>query len=181
MAPSATGPAVTVAGGSSSQLYVVQSSEVSGYRGYDPITWYVGNEKQAAFYYITRLVFLHLVYHGLETRSRFIPSHVVANGNVRFVLTSPIRSADLEDDLISNTDTKELQEIQQNLERHGDAVKDVSFEVDNVRAVYDKAIINGAVSVMEPTAVRDETDGDVLMATIRTYGDTNDTLIQRTN
>ena len=178
MAPSATGPIVIAADGFTSSLYDVQSSEVGDFRGYDHITWYVGNAKQAASYYVTRLGFSHLAYRGLETGSRFVTSHVVGNGKARFVLTSPIRSLSSE---IPDADRKELEEIYEHLEKHGDAVKDVSFEVDNVRAVYNRAVANGAVSVSEPTIVRDKLDGDVLVATIRTYGDTTHTLIERTN
>ena len=125
--------------------------------------------------------FSHVAYRGLETGSRFVASHVVGSGKVRFVLTSPIRSPSSESGTIPDVDRKELEEIYEHLEKHGDAVKDVSFEVDNVRAVYDKAVANGAISVSEPTIVRDKLDGDVLVATIRTYGDTTHTLIERIN
>jgi 4-hydroxyphenylpyruvate dioxygenase len=142
------------------------------------IAWYVGNAKQAASYYVTRLGFSHVAYRGLETGSRYIASHVVGNGSVRFVLTSPIRSPDKD---IPSEDLRELKEIYDHLQQHGDAVKDVSFEVDNVRAVYEHAVINGAVSVQEPKVTRDKLDGEVLTACIRTYGDTTHTLIERAN
>ncbi|MGG6497302.1 UNVERIFIED_CONTAM: VOC family protein, partial [Bacteroidetes bacterium 56_B9] len=65
------------------------------------------------------------------------------------------------------------------LDKHGDGVKDVAFEVDDVYAVYENAIKSGAVSVTPPhTDFSDE--GDVLTASIRTYGDTTHTFIQRT-
>ena len=181
MTPSAIGPVVIAANGYTSSLYDVRSPEVGDYRGYDHITWYVGNAKQAASYYVTRLGFSHVAYRGLETGSRFVASHVVGNGKVRFVLKSPIRSPSSESVTVPDADRKELEEIYEHLEKHGDAVKDVSFEVDNVRAVYDKAVANGAVSVSEPTIIQDKLDGDVLVATIRTYGDTTHTLIERTN
>jgi 4-hydroxyphenylpyruvate dioxygenase len=181
MGPSATDPFVIAANGCTFPLRSVESHGLGDYRGYDHITWYVGNAKQAASYYITRLGFSHIAYRGLETGSRFVASHVVGNGKVRFVLTSPIRSADSEIDELLDADRKELQEIYKHLERHGDAVKDVSFEVDNVRSVYERAVANGAVGVTEPAVVRDKVDGYILMATIRTYGDTTHTLIERNN
>src|ERR1700733_15811099 len=67
-------------------------TDVPNFYGYDHITWYVGNAKQAASYYTTRLGFYTVAYKGLETGSRYIASHVVANGDIRFVLTSPVRS-----------------------------------------------------------------------------------------
>jgi 4-hydroxyphenylpyruvate dioxygenase len=66
----------------------------------------------------------------------------------------------------------------EHLEQHGDAVKDVAFEVDDVDAVYSQAISCGATSVLPPTVTHDE-DGIVLMASIRTYGDTINTFISK--
>ncbi|KAH9204880.1 Glyoxalase/Bleomycin resistance protein/Dihydroxybiphenyl dioxygenase [Leptodontidium sp. 2 PMI_412] len=180
MAPSAIEPAVISSNGTTSSLHDVQApSSPSDYHGYDHITWYVGNAKQAASYYITRMGFISVAYRGLETGSRSIASHVVRNGNVTFVLTSPIRRSDGEEDGTSEEDKAELREIYKHMEQHGDAVKDVAFEVDDVRAVYAKAVKGGAVGVFEPVVVKDKVDGEVMMACIRTYGDTTHTLIER--
>lgn len=48
----------------------------ASYRGYDHVTWYVGNGMQAASYFVTRLGFEPKAYQGLETGSRAITSHV---------------------------------------------------------------------------------------------------------
>ncbi|CAL3966971.1 unnamed protein product [Diplocarpon coronariae] len=150
------------------------------FHGYDHITWYVGNAKQAASYYTTRLGFHTVAYKGLETGSRYIASHVVANGNVRFVLTSPIRSYPCldGDEPIADEEHRLLEEIYEHLGKHGDAVKDVAFEVDHVEAVYNQAVSAGAVSVQRPRVSGDE-DGAVTTAIIRTYGDTTHTLLSR--
>jgi 4-hydroxyphenylpyruvate dioxygenase len=155
---------------------------VPNFHGYDHITWYVGNAKQAASYYTTRLGFYTIAYKGLETGSRYIASHVVANGNIRFVLTSPLKSYTAldGDEPISSEERSLLKEIYQHLERHGDAVKDVAFEVDDVEAVYSQAVTQDAVSVQSPRTVRDE-NGFVTTAIIRTYGDTTHTLISRSS
>jgi 4-hydroxyphenylpyruvate dioxygenase len=150
------------------------------FHGYDHITWYVGNAKQAASYYTTRLGFYTIAYKGLETGSRYIASHVVANGDIRFVLTSPLKSytALADNEPISNEERQLLKEIYQHLERHGDAVKDVAFEVDNVDALYNQAVEQDAVSVQSPRTIKDGA-GSVRTAIIRTYGDTTHTLISR--
>jgi 4-hydroxyphenylpyruvate dioxygenase len=155
-------------------------SDEPNFHGYDHITWYVGNAKQAASYYTTRLGFYTIAYRGLETGSRYIASHVVANGSIRFVLTSPIRSYTSigEDEPISPQDRELLKDIYQHLEKHGDAVKDVAFEVDNINAVYRQAIEQGAVSIQVPRTTHEES-GSVTTAIIRTYGDTTHTLISR--
>jgi 4-hydroxyphenylpyruvate dioxygenase len=154
-------------------------ADIGAYRGYDHVTWYVGNAKQAASFYITRFGFKHIAYRGLETGSRYIASHVVSNGAVRFVLTSPIRTPDLQDGKVSHEEQELLHEIYAHLEQHGDAVKDVAFQVDNVRALFNKAVQNGAIAVQSPRIVQDSKEGKVLTAVVKTYGDTTHTFIQR--
>lgn len=158
------------------------------FRGYDHVTWWVGNAKQAAAYYKVLFGFDVVAYRGLETGSRYFASWVVANGDIRFAFTSPLRSAEHlpEDEPISDEDRALLLEMHAHLERHGDAVKDVAFEVDDVSAVYHGAVAAGAVSVQEPRVIHaDEAklpgggSGSVLTAVIRTYGDTTHTLISR--
>lgn len=156
---------------------------VHNFRGYDHVTWWVGNAKQAASYYTTLFGFKPIAYRGLETGDRYFASYIVGNGDVRFVFTSPIRSLRHlpEDETISSEETQMLKEIHDHLEKHGDAVKDVAFEVDNVEGVYQKAIEGGAVSVQSPRVVKGAKDGEVVTAVIRTYGDTTHTLISRAN
>ncbi|KAI1196012.1 4-hydroxyphenylpyruvate dioxygenase [Nemania serpens] len=164
--------------------YAVQAG-VPEFHGYDHITWWVGNAKQAASYYNTLFGFHTIAYRGLETGSRYFTSYVVANHGVRFVFTSPIRSyAHLPaEEPISEDDLALLKEMHQHLERHGDAIKDVAFDVDDVQAVYDRAVSGAdgiAISVQPPRVLRgDKKEGEVTTAVVRTYGDTTHTLISR--
>jgi 4-hydroxyphenylpyruvate dioxygenase len=183
MAPSAITPPII----SPSSITFLTSNHKSGtvyktpdFHGYDHITWYVGNAKQAASYYTTRLGFYTIAYRGLETGSRYVASHVVANGDVRFVLTSPIKSYSCldEDEPIPIKDRLLLKEIHEHLEKHGDAVKDVAFEVDDVEAVYSQAVGQDAASVQEPRTTYGD-GGAVTTAIIQSYGDTTHTLISR--
>ncbi|KAL2021129.1 hypothetical protein VTK56DRAFT_7435 [Thermocarpiscus australiensis] len=183
MSPSAISDSVTHTNGyspSGTSDYAVQSSPAN-FNGYDHITWWVGNAKQAASFYNSFFGFKTIAYRGLETGSRYFASYVVANADVRFVFTSPIRSCKHlpEDEPISPEDRHLLQEIHEHLEKHGDAVKDVAFEVDNVDGVYDKAVAEGADSVQPPMTTGDKEHGHVRTAVIRTYGDTTHTLISR--
>ncbi|CAI6333896.1 unnamed protein product [Periconia digitata] len=153
------------------------SSNLSAYRGYHHVHWYVGNAKQAASFYVTRMGFERVAYRGLETGSRAIASHVVRNGDVTFVLTSPLRGLK-QSSKFSKEEAKLLAEIHEHQEKHGDAVKDVAFEVDNLDAIYTSAVNAGAQSITSPHTVKDE-NGTVRLATIQTYGDTTHTLIQK--
>lgn len=171
MAPAAISPP------GSPNLAASSSSDFASYRGYHHVHWYVGNAKQAASYYVSRMGFERVAYRGLETGSRTTASHVVRNGTVTFVLTSPLRGLE-QSNRFSAEEARQLKEIHDHQERHGDAVKDVAFEVDNVDAIYNAAISAGGVSVAEPHDISDS-NGTVRFATIRTYGDTTHTLIQK--
>lgn len=180
MAPSRISPPNSPSEGISYPFNSIPLSTPSlGYRGYDHITWYVGNAKQAASYYTTRMGFRHIAKRGLETGSRYVASHVVTNGEATFVLTSPLCAHTDRDETIPEEDRAMVEEIHAHLTKHGDGVKDVAFEVDDVRAVYNQAVSKGAVSVQSPTILRDGKDGEVLTAVISTYGDTTHTLVER--
>lgn len=165
----------------SSGDYAVQAG-VADFQGYDHVTWWVGNAKQVAQYYNSIFGFQTVAYQGLETGNRYCTSWVVTNNKVRFVFKSPIRSAKHlpEDEPITPEERQLLTEMHAHLEKHGDAVKDVAFEVDNVEAVYHRAVAGGAESVQPPKVLRDKQHkGEVTTAVIRTYGDTTHTLISR--
>lgn len=50
---------------------------------FDHITFWVGNAKQAASFYVTRMGFEALGYQGLETGSRQYSKHAVKKNKVR--------------------------------------------------------------------------------------------------
>lgn len=132
---------------------------------FDHVTFWVGNAKQAASYYITRMGFEPFAYKGLETGSRDIASHAVKQNKIIFVFQSmlnPNRPKDFGDHLV----------------KHGDGVKDIAFEVEDLPAIFNRALARGAVVVRKPWEESDD-KGTVKMAQIQTYGDTTHTLIDR--
>ncbi len=176
------------------------------FHGYDHVTWWVGNAKQAANYYSTLFGLPTFAYRGLETGSRYFASYAVGHhrgggvadsaieddqDNVCFVFTSPLRSYKHlpDDEPIPDADRRLLREMHDHLERHGDAVKDVCFTVDSVAGVYQQAIAGDdenakqgskAVGVQPPTQTHDPVyGGSVTTSVIRTYGDTTHTLLNR--
>jgi len=55
--------------------------------------------------------------------------------------------------------------------RHGDGVRDLALWVDDTREAFARAVERGAKPEQEPTVLKDE-HGEVIIAAIRTYGDT---------
>jgi len=156
------------------------------YLGYAYVHWYVGNAKQAASFYITRFGFRLLAYRGLETGSRLIASYVIRNGDVTFILSSPLRgmaqaaeqaAADPTNTTLRD-EARTIKEMIEHLDVHGDAVKDVAFDVTDLDHVFGFAERHGAKVVMRPTKLVDEY-GSVRLSTICTYGDTTHTFVDR--
>ncbi|KAI9017384.1 Glyoxalase/Bleomycin resistance protein/Dihydroxybiphenyl dioxygenase [Gaertneriomyces semiglobifer] len=139
---------------------------VGKYHGFDHLTFWVGNAKQAASFYITRFGFVPVGYKGLETGDRQVASHALKLNDIVFVFQSP-----LEPDNKLFSDHQAV---------HGDAVKNVAFSVDDARGIWKRAVERGAKSIREPWVETDE-HGSVVMATIATYGDVEHTFVERTN
>ena len=131
--------------------------------GFDHCELYVSNAKQAAHYYRTALGFLPIAYSGLETGSRARVSYVLKQNQVRFILTSPLENNS---------------EIGEHIHTHGDGIKDVSFTVDDAEAAWKESTTRGAESVLKPKLLTDN-HGDAVIATIKTFGDTTHTFVQR--
>jgi 4-hydroxyphenylpyruvate dioxygenase len=129
--------------------------------GYHHLRYHVGNAKQAAHYYRTAFGFTPIAYSGPETGNRDSASWVLAQGDVRLVLTAGLLPGHLATD-------------QQHL--HGDGVRDIAFAVPDVRAAFDAALAGGAKPVTEPHEIVDD-HGKVELASIASYGDTIHTFV----
>lgn len=157
----------------------------SEYVGFDHIHWYVGNPKQAASYYITRMGFAPIAYRGPETGSPFLASYVIVNGAAVFVLTGPVcePSGTGGNKILQQATAEEratLTAVHEHLTRHGDGVKDVAFRVTgNIAHVWKRAVESGASAIAEPTTVLVDGNGQITTATIGTYGDTVHSLVNR--
>jgi len=71
-------------------------------------------------------------------------------------------------------------EIAEHVAAHGDGVKDLALWVDDARELYRLALERGAESVREPAVLRDD-NGEIVVAAIRTYGQTIHSLVERRN
>jgi len=133
--------------------------------GIDHVELHVGNAKQAAFFYQRALGFKEVAYAGLETGSRDRTSHVLQQGRIRLVLTGA---------LVPD------HEIGAHVARHGDGVKVIALSVPDVDYAYRTAVERGAEGVQEPHSIADE-GGSVRLASIRTYGETLHTFVDRSS
>lgn len=132
--------------------------------GTDYIELYVGNAKQSALYYRAAFGFQLLGYRGPETGVRDRASYLLQQDKIRIVLTTPIEDGPIAD----------------HVRLHGDGVKDLAFWVDDARDAYAKAIERGAESEHPPEVLKDA-DGEVVIAAIKTYGDTIHSIVERRN
>src|SRR5688572_13214847 len=120
------------------------------------VEFYVGNAKQAEFYYRKAFGFSRAAYSGLETGNRETTSYLLRQNRVNFVLTTPL-----------NPDHPSAEHIKQ----HGDGVRDIAFQVEDADHAFNEAVKRGATPVSEPRALSDE-NGEVRHAALATYGDT---------
>ncbi len=131
--------------------------------GTDYVEFLVGNAKQASLYYRAAFGF-HLVgYRGPETGVRDRASYLMVQNKLRFVLTTPLGPEG---------------ELAAHIQQHGDGVRDIAFWVDDARQAFARAIERGAEPAREPEVLRDQ-HGEVVIAAIRTYGDTIHSIVER--
>ncbi|MEV6131559.1 4-hydroxyphenylpyruvate dioxygenase [Streptomyces violaceusniger] len=137
-------------------------------KGMDAVVFAVGNAKQAAHYYATAFGMKLVAYSGPENGSRETASYVLVSGSARFVFTSVIKPVSAWGRFLA-----------EHVAEHGDGVIDLAVEVPDARAAYAYAVEHGAAGIEEPHELGDE-HGTVVVASIRTYGDTRHTLVERT-
>ena len=133
--------------------------------GTDYIEFYVGNAKQAAYYYKTAFGFQSFAYKGLETGNKEYASYVVKQDKIKIVLTTPLNSKS---------------PINDHIVKHGDGVKVIALWVDDATKSWEETTKRGAKSFMEPTLEKDE-HGEVVRSGIYIYGETVHIFVERKN
>jgi len=131
-------------------------------KGTDYVELYVGNAKQAAAFYQHCLGFKLIAYAGPETGERAHVSYVLQQNKIRLVLTTALAGG----------------EIARHVDLHGDGVKVLALWVDDARKSFDETVARGA-EVAHPPMVLDDSFGQVVTASIKTYGDTIHTFVER--
>src|ERR671922_2554502 len=141
----------------------MSSNDFMPIKAWDHLELYVGNAKQAAYFYEHAFGFTNTAYAGPETGVRDRASYVLEQGDIRLVISSGLRRDS---------------EITQFSCAHGDGVKDISLRVPDAREAYRQAVQRGARGIVEPHWAEDEF-GRVELATIATYGDVVHTFVNR--
>jgi 4-hydroxyphenylpyruvate dioxygenase len=127
------------------------------------VEFFVGNARQAAYFYRAALGMSLVAYAGPETGLRERASYVLQQGKIRFVLTTSLRRGDA---------------IAEHVARHGDGVHAIALEVEDARAAWRETTSRGAVGVVEPHMLADA-EGQAVLASIQSYGDTIHTFVER--
>lgn len=132
---------------------------------YDYIQLYVGNAYQSMQFFRKVWGFVPVAYSGLETGVRNQMSYVLAQGNIRLVVTSPLDPSS---------------PMAHDVRLHGDAVKEIAFTVRDSAEVFNLALLRGACPVVEPTTIEDEF-GQLTLAKIGSPGQIVHSFIQRSH
>lgn len=133
-------------------------------KGTDHIEFYVGNARQAAYFYRAAFGMSLIAYAGPETGRRDRASYVLQQGKIRFVLTTALRADS---------------DIARHVHTHGDGVHSIALWVDDARQAWLATTSRGARSIQEPVETKDDS-GSVITASIAAYGDTVHTFVERT-
>lgn len=129
----------------------------------DHVHFWVGNAKHAMFYWWKGFGFDPVAYSGLETGNRQFASYVLRSGQIRLVVSAPYGPTS---------------EIAAHHMVHGDGVRVIALEVDDVAQAYAATIARGAVSAWAPRAEIDEW-GELRTAAIRAYGEVLHVFVDR--
>ncbi|MDQ3393404.1 MAG: 4-hydroxyphenylpyruvate dioxygenase [Bacteroidota bacterium] len=134
-------------------------------KGTDHIEFWVGNAKQAAFFYQDVFGFELFAYSGPETGMRDRCSYVLRQNKVKIVLTTS---------LVHDS------EISRHVHAHGDGVKVLALWVDDAERSFNETVKRGARPAF-PFKTLQDNHGSVKLAAIHTYGDTIHTFVERNN
>jgi 4-hydroxyphenylpyruvate dioxygenase len=133
--------------------------------GTDYIEFYAGNARQASLFYQHCFGFELVAYAGPETGVRDRASYVLQQNKIRLVLTTGLRPDS---------------PVNEHVKKHGDGVKVLALWVDDATRAFHETTVRGAEPASEPKKLSDEF-GEVIVSSIKTYGETWHTFVERKN
>src|SRR5574342_743648 len=131
----------------------------------DHVHLYVGNAKHAMYYWWKGFGFTPVAYSGLETGNREFASYVLQSGQIRFVVSAPYSPSSA---------------LASHHMLHGDGVKVIALEVDDVEQAWQATTERGGKSAWAPREEKDE-HGIFRTAAIYTYGETQHVFVDRSD
>ncbi len=139
------------------------TTDILPLEGTDHIEFYVGNAKQAAFFYQYVFGFEWVAYAGPETGIRDRVSYVLRQDKLCFVITGAMNAHS---------------PIAEHVRLHGDGVKVLALRVMDAEKSFYDTVARGAKAVSPPQTLTDA-DGQVVISSIATYGETIHKFIER--
>ncbi len=142
---------------------ITEEADFLQIKNIDHIHFWVGNAKQAMYFWWKGLGFKPIAYSGLETGNRSYASYVLESGQIRIVVSA------------TYLPTSEMAAHQM---LHGDGVKLVALGVEDVAVAYAETVKRGAISAWAPREEIDEF-GELRTAAIYTYGEVLHVFVDR--
>jgi 4-hydroxyphenylpyruvate dioxygenase len=134
-------------------------------QGWDHLEWWVGNARAVTAWMAAGFGFDVVAYSGPETGVTDRVSYVLAQGNIRFVITAGL-----------GPDS----EVSRHVLRHGDGIRHLAWRVEDAYVAASSAAAKGATVVAEPASVNGDA-GSVTTAAIATYGETRHLFVDRSD
>jgi 4-hydroxyphenylpyruvate dioxygenase len=129
----------------------------------DHLHFYVGNAKHAMYFWWKAFGFKPVAYSGLETGNRDFASYVLQAGQARFLVSAPYAPTS---------------ELAAHHMVHGDGVKIIALEVDDVERAWKETTSRGGKSAWMPREQKDDF-GIYRTSAIYTYGETLHVFVDR--
>lgn len=144
---------------------ITEEADFLQIKSIDHVHFWVGNAKHAMYYWWKGFGFKPVAYSGLETGNRRYASYVLASGQIRFAISAPYSPSD---------------EMAAHHMLHGDGVKVIALEVEDVYQAFRETVARGAAPAWAPHEEADEF-GELRSAAIHTYGEVLHVFVDRSD
>jgi 4-hydroxyphenylpyruvate dioxygenase len=142
---------------------ITEEADFLQIKSIDHVHFYVGNAKHAMYHWWKAYGFKPVAYSGLETGNRAFASYVLESGQARFVVSAAYSPS---------------HEIAAHHMVHGDGVKVIALEVDDIEKAWQATTSRGGKSAWGPREEKDDF-GFFRTSAIYTYGETLHVFVDR--
>src|SRR5512141_813971 len=142
---------------------ITEEADFLQIKSVDHVHFYVGNAKHAMYYWWKAFGFKPVAYSGLETGNRDFASYVLQSGQARFVVSAAYGPSSA---------------IAAHHMLHGDGIKVIALEVDDVEEAWQETTSRGGKSAWSPREEKDDF-GLYRTSAIYTYGETLHVFVDR--